>query len=73
MYDESQTAKIYGLLNNRGYTFISTSTEFEKLNEITLSFISEYFQNLNGLITKEDIETKVSSFEQLDDLKKFIV
>jgi len=45
-YDNKQTEQIFGLLNNRGYTFISTSTEFEKLNDITVEFINIYFENL---------------------------
>jgi hypothetical protein len=71
-YDLKQQEQIFGLLNNRGYTFISTSTEFEKLNDETIKFIDEYFDELKGLITKEDFENKVSSFEDLDELKEYI-
>jgi Zn-finger nucleic acid-binding protein len=71
-YDEKQQEQISGLLNNRGYTFISTSTEFEKLNDETIKFIDEHFDELKALSTKEDFENKVSSFESLDELKEYI-
>ncbi|BFU78813.1 hypothetical protein ALC152_20280 [Arcobacter sp. 15-2] len=71
-YTQNQQELILGLLNNRGYTFISTSTEFEKLNDETVKFINKYFEELNGLISKEDFENKVSEFENLDELKEFI-
>ena len=70
-YNKKQTELIFGLLNNRGYTFISTSSEFEKLNEITVEFISKYFEELKGLILKEDFEQKVSTFDNIDELKEF--
>ncbi len=71
-YNEKQQELILGLLNNRGYTFISTSTEFEKLNDETVKFINEYFEELSELITKEDFENKISEFENLDELKSYI-
>jgi len=72
-YTEKQQELILGLLKNRGYTFISTSTEFEKLNDITVEFISEHFEELEGLAIKEDFENKISSFEELEELKEYIV
>ncbi len=72
-YDEKQQEFILGLLNNRGYTFISTSTEFEKLNDTTVKFITKYFEEINGLISKEDFEDKISSFEEIKDLKEYIL
>ncbi|UTJ05939.1 hypothetical protein [Arcobacter roscoffensis] len=71
-YTQKQQELILGLLNNRGYTFISTSTDFEKLNDETVKFINNYFEELKGLISKEDFENKISSFENLDELKEFI-
>ena len=71
-YDKKQTEQILGLLNNRGYTFISTSTEFEKLNNITIEFINKYIEDLKGLSTREDFENKISEFDDLDDLEEFI-
>lgn len=71
-YDKKQQELILGLLNNRGYTFISTSTEFEKLNDETVKFIDQYFEELQGLITKEDFENHISEFENLDELKNYI-
>ncbi len=71
-YNEKQQELILGLLNNRGYTFISTSTEFEKLNDETVKFINKHFEELSGLITKEDFENKISEFENLDELKSYI-
>jgi len=71
-YNKRQSELIFGLLNNRGYTIISTSTEFETLNDITIEFISKYFSQLKDLKTKEDFEVKISSFDNLDELKEFI-
>tara|TARA_B100001063_G_scaffold55641_1_gene49582 strand:+ start:816 stop:4814 length:3999 start_codon:yes stop_codon:yes gene_type:complete len=71
-YDNKQTEQIFGLLNNRGYTFISTSTEFEKLNDITSEFINMYFEDLKGLSSREDFENKISEFEDLENLEDFI-
>ncbi len=71
-YDKTQAELIFGLLNNRGYTFLSTSTEFEKLNDITIEFINEYYEELKGLNLREDFENKISEFDDLEDLKKFI-
>ena len=71
-YDKKQVELILGLLNNRGYTIISTAIEFETLNNITIEFISEYLLELKDLKTKEDFEVKVSSFNNLEELKKFI-
>ncbi len=71
-YDDKQQELILGLLNNRGYTFISTSTEFEKLNDETIEFIDEHFLGLKALVTKEDFENRISSFEEIEELKKYI-
>jgi hypothetical protein len=71
-YTPKEQELILGLLNNRGYTFISTSIEFEKLNDETVEFINQYFEDLKDLVTKEDFENKISSFENLQDLKEFI-
>jgi hypothetical protein len=71
-YTSKEQELILGLLNNRGYTFISISTEFEKLNDETVEFINQYFEDLKDLVTKEDFENKISSFENLQDLKEFI-
>lgn len=71
-YTQKQQELILGLLNNRGYTFISTSTEFEKLNDETVEFINNHFEELQGLVLKEDFENKISEFENLDELREFI-
>ncbi|MEA2050140.1 MAG: hypothetical protein U9O56_05365 [Campylobacterota bacterium] len=71
-FDVTQQELILGLLNNRGYTFISTSTEFEQLNDETVKFIDKYLDELKDLITKDDFDNKVSSFEQLEDLRTYI-
>jgi Zn-finger nucleic acid-binding protein len=71
-YTLKEQELILGLLNNRGYTLISTSTEFEKLNDETVEFINQYFEDLKDLVTKENFENKISSFENLQDLKEFI-
>ena len=71
-YEDLQIEQINGLLNNRGYTFISTSTEFEVLQDKTIEFINIYFKDLKGLKTKEDFENKISDFDDLIKLKDFI-
>jgi len=63
--------QINGLLNNRGYTFLSTSSEFEELQDETVEFISEFLPEIKELKTKEDFEAKLSEFE-LKELKDFI-
>lgn len=72
LYTLKEQELIQGLLNNRGYTFISTSTEFEKLNDETIKFIDKHFEELKNLNTKEDFENKISDFENLEDLKSYI-
>jgi len=70
-FDNSQIEQINGLLNNRGYTFLSTSSEFEELQDETVEFISEFLSEIKELKTKEDFETKLSEFE-LEELKSFL-
>ena len=70
-FDNNQIEQINGLLNNRGYTFLSTASEFEELQDETVEFINEYLKELKEKRTKEDFEAFLSEFE-LDNLKDFI-
>jgi len=70
-FSSSQIELINGLLNNRGYTFLSTSSEFEELQDESVEFINEYLQQLKNLKTKEDFEAFVSEFS-LEELEKII-
>ncbi len=71
-YNYKEQELMLGILNNRGYTFISSSTDFDNLNDDTIDFINVYFKDLIGLAKKEDFEEKISSFEELDKLEEFI-
>lgn len=72
-YSEAQHELIQGLLNNRGYTFISTLVEFDELELETINFINQHLKELKGLFTKEDFESKISSFDDLEEAKNFIL
>lgn len=53
-FTKEQQELIQGLLNNRGYTYLSTSSEFESLQEESVEFIKVYFEDLKDLKTKDD-------------------
>ena len=42
-YSSKEQELIQGLLNNRGYTFLSTSSEFEKIEDITSTFYKSLY------------------------------
>jgi len=70
-FSKEEIEQINGLLNNRGYTFLSTSSEFEELQEETITFLNEYISELKDLKTKEDFEAYISEFD-LEELENFI-
>jgi len=53
-FTKEQQELIQGLLNNRGYTYLSTSSEFESLQEESVEFIKVYYEDLKELKTKDD-------------------
>ncbi|HIP11978.1 MAG TPA: hypothetical protein EYG73_04565 [Arcobacter sp.] len=53
-FTKEQQELIQGLLNNRGYTYLSTSSEFESLQEESVEFIKVYYEDLKDLKTKDD-------------------
>lgn len=68
----SQKESVFGLFNNRGYTFLSSDSEFEEISEITSEFLQEYLEELGAFRTKEEFEKFLSKFEELEDLEKFV-
>ena len=72
-FTKVQKELIFGLFNNRGFTFLSSEDEFTSVNETTQDFIKEYLPNLKGLVEKEDFEEFLSQFEDIKDLEEFIV
>ena len=73
VFDEKQQESILGLLNNHGYTFLSTSSEFESLDDITVEFISKYLSRLEKKQTKESFEEFFTDgFEDEKELESFL-
>ena len=70
-FDNVQIELINGLLNNRGYTFLTTSSEFEELQDDTIEFLNKYIKKLDNLKTKEDFEAKISEYN-LEELELFV-
>ncbi len=79
-FNQEQQELILGLMNNRGYTFISTENEFETLEDITAEFIDSYLPTLSVL---KDDKTKrytsqsadvylTSEFENENELLEYI-
>lgn len=72
-FTKNQQESILGLLNNRGYTFLSTSSEFEKLNDETLQFNKKYLNSISDLKTKDDYEDFLTNkFEDEKELLEFL-
>lgn len=72
-YDEKQQENIMGLLNNRGYTFLSSTTEFEQLADESLEFVKKYLPKLGEYQTKDEFEVFLTdAFEDEEKLKEFI-
>ena len=72
-FDEKQQELILGLLNNRGYTFLSTSSEFESLDDITVEFNKKYLVEISKYKTKEDFEEFFTDgFEDEKEIIEFL-
>ncbi len=72
-YDEKKIELINGLLNNRGYTFLSSSTKFEQLDSETSDFVVSYLSELSNYNTKDEFEEFFTNeFEDDKDLVKFL-
>lgn len=71
-FGKNQIELINGLLNNRGYTFLSVENEFETLQDRTREFIDKYLEDLKGLYTKEDFEKEFDKYESEKELLKFL-
>ncbi|MEA2099886.1 MAG: hypothetical protein U9P72_07140 [Campylobacterota bacterium] len=72
-YNEKQTESIMGLLKNRGYTFLSSTTEFEKLEKETLEFIDNYLSDIQGYTNKDKFEEFFTNeFEDEKELVEFL-
>lgn len=69
-YDEKQQEILQGLLNNRGYTFLSTEVEFEKFCDETNSFNDRYFKDISKYTTKEKLEEFFTN--KFDDEKELL-
>ena len=70
-FTKEQQELIQGLLNNRGYTYLSTSSEFELLQDESVEFIKVYFENLKDLKTKDDFLEFLSD-EKFSDEKALL-
>lgn len=72
-FTNSQQEEILGLLNNRGYTFLSTEVEFEELQTETVEFNKIYCQNLSKLSTKDEYEEFfTNNFDDEKELLKYL-
>lgn len=60
-YTKEQQESIQGLLNNRGYTYLSSDDEFDKLQDETMEFFKIHFQEFQNLQTKDDFLEFLSS------------
>jgi len=70
-FTKEQQELIQGLLNNRGYTYLSTSSEFESLQEESVEFIKVYFEDLKDLKTKDDFLEFLSD-DKFSDEKRLL-
>jgi hypothetical protein len=71
-FDVKQQEIVQGLLNNRGYTFLSVENEFESIPDGSIPFIEEYLSDLKGVRTREDFEKKFDAFDNDETLLDFI-
>lgn len=72
-FNEKQQEEVLGLLNNRGYTFISTETEFESLSDETKDFNNKYLKEISLFTSKKDFEEYLTNeFEDEKELLKFL-
>jgi len=72
-YSREHKESIFGLLNNRGYTFLSTQSEFEELSSITIEFAKTHLQDLANYSTKESLEEYLTNnFKDEKELLAFL-
>ncbi len=84
-YNKEEQESIMGLMKNRGYTFLNSTTEFEKLETETICFVKSYLPTLESYTTKngfeefftncfEDEKELVETLEKyIDDINAIIV
>ena len=84
-YNKEEQESIMGLMKNRGYTFLNSTTEFEKLETETICFVKSYLPTLESYTTKngfeefftncfEDEKELVEALEKyIDDINAIIV
>lgn len=65
-FTKEQQELIQGLLNNRGYNYISTSVEFDRLEDESAEFLNAKFEELKDLQTQDDF-IKFLSNDRFDD------
>ena len=70
-FDLKQQELIQGLLNNRGYTFLSIDSEFEEISTESLEFVNSYFEDLKDCKTKDDFLKVLDSFDSDDEVVIF--
>jgi Zn-finger nucleic acid-binding protein/anti-sigma28 factor (negative regulator of flagellin synthesis) len=72
-YTQQQQELLRGLLNNRGYTFLSSSVAFEALEESSYDFMLKYLPQLGAQKSKEDFEAYLTdTFDEEDELKGYL-
>ena len=71
-FTKEQQESIQGLLNNRGYTYLSTSSEFEQLQDESFDFMQRYFTDIKDLKTKDDFLMFLSD-ENFDNEKELLI
>ncbi len=69
-YDQKQAEFIFGTLNNRGYTLLSSENEFEELSDETMKFNKLYLEAISGQATKEKFELYFT--DEFDDDKALL-
>jgi Zn-finger nucleic acid-binding protein len=70
-FDLKQQELIQGLLNNRGYTFLSIDSEFEELSDNSIEFIDKYFSDLKDCKIKDDFLQVLDKFDSDDEVIEF--
>jgi Zn-finger nucleic acid-binding protein len=72
-FNEREQKSILGLLNSRGYTFLSTSSEFESLDDKTVEFNNKYLIDISKYQTKDQFEDFFTNdFEDEKNLLEFL-
>jgi Zn-finger nucleic acid-binding protein len=72
-FNEREQESILGLLNSRGYTFLSTSSEFESLDDKTVEFNNKYLIDISKYQTKDQFEDFFTNdFEDEKNLLEFL-